>query len=185
MDNIKMNTQLGTKWFTFFTKVRPWFACLTAIPTIVDFIEHIDLYLSIWWMLLAFIGTIVACILAIVVFIKSKEDYVEFVHFIKGVLFFEVINMAYQKGVQQYIDNEFDIDFALIAFVIIFVFGYFLWYRLNVNYFKKRINAIEITTQTEDLPCNIAITCYCTNCGKKLIDDNNFCGKCGAPVIRK
>ncbi len=48
MDNIKMNRQLGTKWFTFYTKVRPWLACLTAITVIADFMQYQEIYTSYW-----------------------------------------------------------------------------------------------------------------------------------------
>ena len=138
MQEEKMNRQLGTKWFTFYAKIRPWLACLTSLTIIVDFSQYMDVYFSYWWMLLYFLTSITQPILAIIVFAKSKGNYGDFVRFVKGVLIFETINMAYQQGIQQY-TKSFEIETALVSGVIVLVIGYFLWYRLNKKYFEKRI----------------------------------------------
>lgn len=175
MDNIKMNSQYGTKWFTFYTKIRPWFACFMFLPTLVDFIEYVDTYLSLWWMLLAFAASAAQCALSIMVFIKSQGDYVEFVRFVKGVLLFETINIAYQQGAQQYINNGFNIGYALLMLIIMLALAYFLWYRLNVKYFNKRINVIT-NDYLEDDPNRIT---QCKSCGYQNKDYFDACPKCG------
>lgn len=185
IDNTKTSPQLGTKWFTFYTKIRPWFACVMFLPTLVDFIEYIDTYLSVWWMLLAFAASVAQCVLSIMVFIKSQGDYVEFVRFVKGVLLFETIAVPYHQGVQQYINNDFDFGIALVVFIIILVLAFFLWYRLNVKYFEKRINTVDSISQSEVYSDETPESRYCTNCGNKLVENSNFCGKCGAPIWRK
>lgn len=149
MEGTKMNRQLGTKWFTFYAKIRPWIACLASLAIIVDFFEYMDVYFSYWWMLLYFLTGIAQPVLAIMVFVKSEGDYEDFVRFVDGVLIFETINMAYQQGVQQYIEN-FEIGTAFVIALIMLVLGYFLWYRLNINYFKKRILREEPETVTCD-----------------------------------
>ena len=149
MGETKMNRQLGTKWFTFYAKVRPWLACLMSLTIIVDFFQYMDVYLSYWWMLLYFITGVAQPVLAIVVFAKSEGDYGDFVRFVNGVLIFETINMAYQQGVQQYI-KSFEFGTAFIIALIILVVGYFLWYRLNIKYFKKRILREEPEAVTYD-----------------------------------
>lgn len=195
MDNIKMNRQLGTKWFTFYTKVRPWLACLTAITVIADFMQYQEIYTSYWWMMVYFLAALVQPVLCIMVFVKSQGDYEDFVRFVKGVLWFETINMAYGQAVKQYIQNELNIGVALIVGAIILVLGYFIWYRLNMKYFKKRIlvatNAyvpIEINTnqsvqQGEDLMADADRIRFCRKCGEKLIDNSRFCRKCGTEIV--
>ena len=131
-----MNRQLGTKWFTFYAKVRPWFACITALSVVDDFMQYQEVYTSYWWMMVYFLAALVQPVLCIIVFVKSQGDYEDFVRFVKGVLLFETINMAYGQAVQQYIQNEFDIGVALVVGVIILLLGYFIWYRLNMKYFK-------------------------------------------------
>ena len=42
MNDLHMNRTLGTKWFTFYTKVRPWFACVTALRTVFDFLQYVE-----------------------------------------------------------------------------------------------------------------------------------------------
>ena len=149
MGETKMNRQLGTKWFTFYAKVRPWLACLMSLTIIVDFFQYMDVYFSYWWMLLYFITGVAQPVLAIMVFAKSEGDYGDFVRFVNGVLIFETINMAYQQGVQQYI-KSFEFGTAFIIALIILVVGYFLWYRLNIKYFKKRILREEPEAVTYD-----------------------------------
>lgn len=144
-----MNRQLGTKWFTFYAKVRPWLTCLASLTIIVDFFQYMDVYFSYWWMLLYFLTGIAQPVLAVIVFVKSSGDYKDFVHFVNGVLIFETINVAYQQGVQQYIKN-FEIGSAIVIALIILVVGYFLWYRLNIKYFKKRIMIEEPEAVTYD-----------------------------------
>ncbi len=150
MGETKMNRQLGTKWFTFYTKVRPWLACLMSLTIIVDFFQYMDVYFSYWWMLLYFIAGVAQPVLAIMVFAKSGGDYGDFVRFVKGVLIFETVIMAYGQGVQQYIENGLDLGIALVVFLVILIVAYFLWYRLNIKYFEKRILREESEAVTYD-----------------------------------
>ena len=72
MGELQMNKQLGTKWFTFYTKVRPWLACLMIFSTLGDFFQYPDVYLSRWWLLLYLLGAIAQPILCIIVAVKSS-----------------------------------------------------------------------------------------------------------------
>ena len=49
MDRVNMKTELGTKWFTFFTKVRPWISMLMTCTVFLDFIKNIEMYQQYWW----------------------------------------------------------------------------------------------------------------------------------------
>lgn len=138
MKKAETNRQLGMKWFVFYTKFRPWLACILSLTVITDFLQYTKVYLNYWWMFLYFLASIVQPILAIIVFVKSKGNYEEFVRFVNGVLIYETVNMAYSMGVQAYI-KYFDIGTALVSSLITSVAGYFLWYRLNIKYFRKRI----------------------------------------------
>ena len=193
MDNLKMNKQLGTKWFTFYTKVRPWFACITAITVIADFMQYQEVYTSYWWMMVYFLAALVQPVLCIIVFVKSQGDYEDFVRFVKGVLLFETINMAYGQAVKQYLQNELNIGVALVVGAIILVLGYFLWYRLNMKYFKKRINVTtsnyfpdnsdHMTVLNEEPIVDTDKIRFCRKCGEKLIDNSRFCRKCGTEIV--
>ena len=171
-----MNRALGTKWFTFYTKVRPWLALVSVFSIIGDFMQYTNVYMSNLWLLLYFVLAIIQPILCLMVFAKSSGNYIDFVRFVKGVLLFETINMSYQQGVQQYIRSAFDIGSALAMFVIMFVIMYFLWYRLSVKYFEKRIllHDGEAVSRFE-----------CDSCG--YIDTVSFksCPKCGAYVYKQ
>lgn len=205
MDEIKTNKQLGMKWFTFYTKIRPWLACFMALSVIVDFLRYPDVYLSYWWTLLYFLAAVAQPILSVIVLFKSSGDYGDFVRFVKGVLLFEIINMSYQQGVQHYINSNLEIGTAVVFFVVTFVISYFLWYRLNAKYFEKRIGTIagdyleeNSNRITQCLSCGYQDKNYfdaCPKCGKYKKqyvylneeatpekDAIRFCRKCGAPL---
>lgn len=122
-----MNRQLGTKWFTFYTKVRPWFSVVGALLLALN----ARVYMNDWYLLLDFIGAVVNAVLAVIVWVKSSGDYGEFVTFVEGVLIFECISMAYSASIDEYGLNEF-------TFLVCILLSYFVWYRLNIKYFKKR-----------------------------------------------
>ena len=138
MNDININRQYGTKWFTFYTKVRPWLSCIGILTLVSDFYQFSEVYFDFWWLLLYFAISVAESIVSIVVFVKSYYDYKVFVRFVKGVLFFETISIPYTIGVQQYL-SSFDLSSALISSLVCLAFTYFVWYRLNVKYFEKRI----------------------------------------------
>ena len=107
-----------------------------SLSVIMDFITYKDIYLSKWWLLLYFAVGIAQPVLSVIVAIKSDGDYRLFAKFVKKVLLFETISMTYQQVINQYLSNSTSPLFvALIAGVLL----YFIWYRLNVKYFEKRI----------------------------------------------
>lgn len=188
-----MNKQLGTKWFTFYTKVRPWFACLAVFTVISDFVQYQEVYTSYWWMMLYFISSVIQAVLAVLVFAKSYGNYINFVKFVTNVLFFETIYMAYSQGVQQYVQNEFDINVAVIVGIIVLILGYFIWYCLNMRYFNKRIIPAyygsdtynQATYTTQNVSMESSKTAFCRKCGNKLLEDSRFCNKCGTEIINE
>ena len=193
MDSLYMDRTRGTKWFTFYTKVRPWFTCITAFTVIADFLQYVDVYTSYWWMMVHFLGAIAQAVLAIMVFTKSRGDYRDFVRFVKGVLLFETFYIAYGQGVQQYIQNDFDIGVTLVVVAILLVLAYFIWYSLNIKYFRKRLIVSEFAADTDFVKPNFttnqipesAKTVFCRKCGTKLLDGARFCDKCGTEVIER
>lgn len=130
-----MNKQLGTKWFTFFTKVRPWFAGLIALAALPDFVQYTSVYLSHIGLLISFLLTITQAVLSVIVAVKAEEDYGKFVRFVKGVLVFEVLSLAYQLSVEKYYQEGADLLYFIVAIGIYFL----VWYLPNAKYFKKRL----------------------------------------------
>lgn len=191
MDNLHMNRNLGTKWFTFYTKVRPWLACIGTLNVVSDFLQYVEVYTSYWWMMLYFAASVAQAVLSIMVFAKSRGDYIDFVRFVKKVLLFETMSMAYGQGVQQYIQNGFELGVAFGFCAITLLIVHFTWYRLNLKYFNKRILPTSYVTDTyeevsdteQDNTTESTKTVYCRKCGNKLLDEAKFCDKCGTEII--
>lgn len=192
-----MNRQFGTKWFTFYSKVRPCIACLSVFTIVVEFVQDTEAYFSNLWLLSYFVASIMQPILCIIVLIKSFGNYVDFVRLVKVVLLIEPVCIAYQKSLELYVISYVKTRTAVAAFLIILLIGYFLWYRLNIAYFKKRINAVtgdsSVFATEEERPDidNEQITtlseperiCFCRKCGEKLLVGSKFCRKCGTEVV--
>ena len=84
MERAEMNYRMGTKWFTFYTKIRPWLVCLGTLGTIVDFFIYMKLYFAFWWLLLSLVLSVAVAVLAIMVFVKSDYNYGDFVRFVRA-----------------------------------------------------------------------------------------------------
>ena len=151
-ERLIMNKELGTKWFTFYTRVRPWFAAIAALASIVNFAQYPSVFLNNIGLLIAFGATIAQTVLSIIVAVKADGDYEDFVYFVKEVLVFETINMAYQSASQQYYQNGYNIATAAIMGGILLIFSYFVWYRPNVKYFRRRLIQAPKSTQTTNAP---------------------------------
>ena len=188
--SLEMNRQLGTKWFTFYTKVRPWFAGISALVILKDFVEYVDIYMSNIWLLLYFLATIAQVVLCVMVAIKADENYGEFVRFVKGVLIFETIDLAYSQSINRYIQSGGESGEAVTTFIVILGIGYLVWYRLNVKYFEKRMMKITADTTAPEftqIPQSpqepeTAKANFCRICGEKLKKDSKFCYKCGTKI---
>ena len=144
----EINTRMGTKWFIFFSKVRPIIMCVGFNVTLMDFLKYMSTYLQNWWMLLIFASTLAQVVLGIITFVKSMGNYVSFVSFVEKVLVFEIFHIAYYAGTNFYLQSGLDIRSAAIAFMIALAIAYFVWYRLNVKYFNDRI-VIETDEDTK------------------------------------
>ena len=140
MDNITLNKQMGLKWFNFFTKVRPVLHFISCFFILIAVSMDPQLYLGNIFMLAYVIGTVVQCILVEISTIKAKEEnYGKFVEFVKKALVYEVIFSSYAAAAQTYFIANSNLIYALITAVENLLILYFVWYRLNVKYFEKRM----------------------------------------------
>lgn len=188
--NNGMNTQMGTKWFTFYTKIRPCLALFALVSNFLDFIGSVDSYILNFGTLLYFIGNITDCILCVIVAVKANKDYNSFVRFVKGVLIFEILYYPIVSGILIYYVND-NLLSATISTAILIILLYFIWYRLNINYFRKRIVTDDLYTDVCDYvtvnPNNyisnneVAVQ----NISSEKESKNRFCRLCGCKIDSK
>lgn len=136
-----MDPDRGKKWFTFYTRIRPWLAvalagvsvfCLFVILVVPDYFTYP------FWAFLGHSLRIVHAAFCVVIFAKSFGDYFDLVRHIKGLLIFEMIYYPLTNVIDQMVSGE-SLIVALFIGVIIAVPFYFLWYRLNFKYFDSRL----------------------------------------------
>lgn len=190
MDDLHMNRTLGTKWFTFYTKVRPCVACLATLGVVVNFLTYTEIYLQFWWIMVQFVLSILLAVLSVLVFIKSRGNYIKFVEFVEQFLLIEILAYTYSSAINQYIKYGRDLVYTFIFAAVNLLLSYLLWYRLNVKYFRKRI-AVRVRSAdafaampdpVKDRADYCAAAAYCRRCGKRLPDDSKFCNQCGTQV---
>ena len=145
-----IDKEKGTKWFTFYTKIRPWILVLyflaVVLPNFIFIctqIEHPMLLVFQHPMLLISFGLSVAqTVVCAKTFDKSSGDYLEFVDFVRGVLVFEAWVGTFQGFYTQYYLKGFLP--ALIVAAIIGVLAYFIWYKMMSAYFHERVTEATI-----------------------------------------
>ena len=142
MNSTSINASLGTKWFTFYTKIRPVFICIFAV--IMSVMSFVDILLGTYPFLnvVDILLYVLQFVLAVMTVKKSRQDYVSFVPFVEKVLRVETLLWDIEAWVA-YIDavyisegqSHIEASVALCT-----VLGCsFLWYWLNIRYFKKRL----------------------------------------------
>ena len=212
MENITLNREKGLKWFYFFTKVRPVLYFFSCIMVIIEISMNPQLYLGNIFMLVYVVATLVQCVLVEFSAIKSSEDnYGDFVRFVKKVLLVEIFCSAYSTGALSYFVYNSQLIYSLLAALNNLIVLYFLWYRLNVRYFEKRMLVEEpITTRLRpkkvkeeeieeyydededylddeidsdsDYELSEESKRSCYVCGLELDEDDVFCQRCGTRV---
>ncbi|MGI6510506.1 MAG: hypothetical protein ACOX1L_08055 [Erysipelotrichaceae bacterium] len=138
MNKTNLNKPLGTKWFTFYTKIRPWIIIVFGFKTYFEFLSEVNHDITLWSLLLFLFVTLAHSFLCILVFNISSGNYNRFYHFVRWVLLFEVIAPSYQAGFIQYARNA-DYGYAFMTFFMGLLLFSFFWYLPNIIYFKKRV----------------------------------------------
>ena len=210
MEKQTRNKNLGSKWFIFYTRIRPFVACFSfAINGGIGWLLFEDAHSNLGG-ILCLIGAVTGIVLNIMMFIKSFGDYRKLVSFIDKELLFEIAFGSYMPWVLS--TDTIGVSFiSFIIAVIVFVVDYFTWYKWNMNYFEKRISHLPSDFASEQKPerCNgkwieklkgIVVLpvetqagkfsetpkiIYCRKCGKKLSEEAHFCKECGTEIILK
>ena len=152
MNTLSAHDPLGMKWYTFYTKVRPWILLvvfLLSIPTYGEsLVTLMDISLvgtSVAIPVVIYVIADVAYIIAnIVLLFKTREESQEMLFaFIRGLLIFELFFFSYTSMLTSSLNSQ---NIATCLFVLLFnlLLFYFVWYRLNIKYFKKRLVPWEL-----------------------------------------
>lgn len=186
------------KWFNFFTKWRPWIGIISSLIVFINAVtvEEVNmLYLGSIWGVISLLLTIIQAGMLLILYIKVKNRDYDTISYIKGMLIFEIVMIGYESGIRNLYSNS--IGENIFMGIIITIFGYFVWYRTNLSYFKKRVsyfegadenkeNAVEdLNEQKLENNINIEIETtnkYCTNCGKEIKTGWKYCNYCGTRI---
>lgn len=146
---------LGMKWYTFYVKVRPLLGLAIFISSIFTYGETYLMLMNINFVGAAFaIPTIIYIVLDVayiianmILFFKERNEFGEsLLGFIKKLLVFEVFYIPYSSILGQYYEGQ-SIMVCMVVMLIWIAISYFVWYRLNIKYFRKRL-APELVNST-------------------------------------
>lgn len=153
---------LGMKWFKFFTKIRSWIGvvlgALFALSTIVqlaDYFEYGSFNSLVVITIIQIICYAVSAVMSLFLALKT-DDYEKSVissealfKYIKALLIFEVLYMEFSWVISKYYEGA-EISLIVITSIMCFLMEYFIWYRPNIKYFKRRLITTKmITNETE------------------------------------
>ena len=185
-----IDKERGTKWFTFYTKIRPWIYCFALLESISEMMRYAEIYFQYPLLVISLVVEITSVVLCIMIFAKSKGDYKDFAMFADRVLMFEACAMAFQGFVGQYYTEGSAV--AFITAVLSGLLGYYVWYRKISEYFYERVKEvqgncesnIEVVAPTDDVAIKerkvvTADKWICSSCGVGNSPNFGQCKKCG------
>ena len=144
MDQYIIPAKYGMKWYTFYTKVRPWFCLVFGIAFFADFDSikaitdpSVGSVIILSWLLI--ISVIIYVILNIVLFYKVQtEQPTNLYCFIRSFLIYELCYNIYNNLLEcvfAYLNEPVFATAKMITYIIV---SSVLFY-INIHYFKKRL----------------------------------------------
>lgn len=176
MNDIINNSRevIGMKWFKFFTKVRPCFLIIFSIPACCLWVASIVEILSstsdvavaiLICMVNLFLTALVVAYIIYNIFLLIKAYSNVSIVFIRKYLIFESYITVFFASVSQLgKDEELLYDETWIIWFVLLIIdilmAYFIWYKMNMKYFEKRLvhnepsndlqERIELNEQKDD-----------------------------------
>ena len=218
---------LGMRWYKFYAKIRPIIACILFLLYAFAYFDTFAVLMNFTLVgpltailtIIAIVSSIAYFILNVMLAVKASEYQAdnlgaipdELFKFIRAFLIFETIYNTYTYSLGQYYNYGKDFMSVAIATLLAALLYYFVWYRLNIRYFKRRhapasfalertptISSVEtIENPAEVAPVDEATVRegnavatdipqikFCRKCGSRLIEGAHFCNQCGTEVTR-
>ena len=142
MRKTKINESLGTAWYTFYAKIRPWI--LVALAGIFLLGINPETFSTDWGFTVSF--TLLGG-LGVAAFVLSdeKRDYQTFVKFVNISLYAEVALVAFICAFAFYqVDGtKFAFGNAIFFFIMVSAIGIVFWRGMNKKYFERRILRLD------------------------------------------
>jgi len=203
---------MGMKWYFFFCKVRPWISIVVSLFVVLGIflalIGSAEMILqSPGIFVLVFVPVLVAIIASIALnaklLQKEKENAQELLRFIKGYLIYEVVSCVCGSAVEPINSGRSTVEIVM-CMIVALLFEYFIWYRCNMSYFRKRLqrNSEYIKGENEDIEFDYLTSVelertekapvhttqtkkkYCSNCGCEIDGYSRQCTGCGKQYFK-
>ena len=165
MEN-KADKELGMKWFKFFTKIRSWISIviyvLLAFSITMQLVEYLkfgsikDVYVITIFQIVSYAVSAVIYLILVIKTDKYEKAILggnSLFKYVKAILIYEVAYMIVCWIISKYSEGA-DNSMIIITSIMCFLIEYFVWYRLNIKYFKRRLlnNMITNITPNENEP---------------------------------
>jgi len=147
IDVIDKENNLGMKWYNFIVKVRPWIVLAFTSLIFVGTLNSISALLNyqVWGPvlftlnLISIISYVGNAAVQMMLFVSAKKKDKNLLGKIRFVLIFDICYIMYDTLMRNiYIGSE--VNYIVVNLLVVLALGYFIWYKLNIKYFKKRLN---------------------------------------------
>ena len=137
--NIVIPRQLGMKWFMFFARILPCIICSLEATGHLLILCNLKQTLSNPAVLFDIPCSLALVALQTLLFVKSFKDFAAFVKFTPIALVGYVFLLILRELIVTDFSSPSNAITTIFVVVILGLLGYFLWYRLNMRYFNKRL----------------------------------------------
>ena len=160
--------KLGMKWFKFFTKIRAYIGvvlgALLALSTflqLADYFKYGSFNSAVVITIVQILCYVSSAIMLLILALKT-DDYEKSVlrgeslfKYIKALLIYEVAYVEFCWVISKYYEGA-ETSLIVITSIMCFFMEFFIWYRPNIKYFKRRLMTTKMITNENEPSYRIA-----------------------------
>lgn len=182
MSEEKIYGELGMGWYKFFIKVRPWIGIVLTFLFAIASIAYENTAAAIFYL----ISDAADIVLGILLLANANGNKTKLLKLIKINLVYQTIFYPLYVLIPSLVTESYDAISIVILLVVNYAVFFFLWYRCNMRYFRRRLEPSEHGCFTEDERPSLSSVDepkpHCVHCGAEITPNAVICVGCGCIV---